>query len=161
MFDGPFPFQENCLSEQRQDTYPWGSWWWNVEILHGRLPRHQSGPRARAGDEPALHCLGVHAAHLGEVHPLVNKAWLRCAQSYCFKIPSAALGTTVSTAALSSSGNKDSVHFKQYTCEALPPTAQHFLVPSRHVCIVTCPSGWELTAAGAHIVGGHRHRVSH
>lgn len=31
-------------------------------------------PGASAGDESALHCFSLHAAHLGEVHPLLNPA---------------------------------------------------------------------------------------
>lgn len=32
-------------------------------------------PCASAGDESALHCISLHVAHLGEVHPLLGPTW--------------------------------------------------------------------------------------
>lgn len=135
--------EENCLREQWQDTYPRGSRWWNVEVLHRRLPRHQSGPRSSAGDEPAVHCLCVHAPHLGEVHTLLNKAWLRYTQSCC-KIPSAAAPWDHCLDCCSVIIRQRLCTLNQYTCEGLPTSCA--AISSSRMTHLHCYVSWQLEA---------------
>lgn len=49
-----------------------------MAILHGRFPRAQSGPCPSAGDESSVHRFCIYAAHLGQVHAIVDLAALIC-----------------------------------------------------------------------------------
>lgn len=52
--------------------------WGDVAILHGRFPRAQSGPCPSAGDESSVHRCCIYAAHLGQVHAIIDWATSIC-----------------------------------------------------------------------------------